>query len=612
MKSRRVLTTTALMAALIAGCAVEPGPKEQPPSEPHTIQGLLQAAAKTNDASLRREYQLEAARRLQSQGDHASSRGLLDSIASSQLDSGRTALYQWLRAREILADGDEERARRLSAGIDSKLIQRLPRAERAEALDNLARLHRLGEAPLKAAQVLIAGYDILEESDWTEHNNRIWEALRSAPIEQLRDVSTRATDWHTQAWLELALTLHSTDRFAIEARAKAIRNWEANWTNHPASGMLPAELDMLKQLPNQRPDRVALALPLSGSLAGPGRAVREGFLAAFYNQMSNAEQEDLALTLHDTNAGGFSRVYAELLETETDLVIGPLRKQSLARLKNHTRMPIPVLALNYTSDINLMPQRLYQFGLASEDEVRQVAARLHADQHRSVLVFAPASDWGTRMAETLESAFETGRSARVLRSISYDEQQNFNRLVASAFAIDQSRQRARELMRITGTTMHHEPRRRQDIDAIVLLASPANARQFNPLFAFYYGGNLPVYGTSLLYQGVPDPDGDSDLDGIAFTDIPWVLDPEQTLRPRLNRLFPSLGERYDRLFALGVDSYHLANRLPVFREIAGYRIRGRTGMLEMDSNGVIRRHQDWARFKKGHPVRLEQTEQSSH
>jgi len=79
-----------------------------------------------------------------------------------------------------------------------------------------------------------------------------------------------------------------------------------------------------------------------------------------------------------------------------------------------------------------------------------------------------------------------------------------------------------------------------------------------------------VYGTSLLYRGTPDPSRDSDLDGIAFTDLPWVLNSEQTLRPQLGKLFPSLGERYDRLFAFGVDSYYLASRLPVMEQVEGY------------------------------------------
>jgi len=462
----------------------------------------------------------------------------------------------------------------------------------------------MAKAPLKEARLLITGYKILAENDWPAHNERVWTALRSAGLDRLREAASRATDSRSQGWLELALAVRSTDRFAIEARADAICNWQRNWENHPAAVDLPRELEMLARLPEERPEAIALALPLSGSLSGPGRAVREGFLAAFYQHLESGEQRDLSLTLYDTNDGGFGRVYARVLEKDPDLVIGPLRKESLAQLQNHTRMPIPVLALNYTPAPGPTPQDLFQFGLASEDEVREVADRLHAEEHFNALVFAPATEWGNRMTETFESSFEQHPEARVIRSVRYDQGENFNRVVADGFSIDRSRERANELMRLTGTTMQYEPRRRQDIEAIVLLASPEDARQFNPLFAFYYGGDLPVYGTSLLYRGDPDLSRDSDLDGVAFTDIPWILDPGQTLRQELNQLFPTLGERYDRLFALGVDSYHLANRLTVFKAVEGYRMQGRTGVLEMRPGGAIRRRQEWARFEKGRPVPL--------
>lgn len=607
MTNRRALIKI-LILVLVTGCAVQPGPSKQPPRQYHTIQGLLQASAQTDNASLRQEYQLAAAKRLQDDGEHDAAHQLLDAIENSGLDAEQQDLYQWLRARVIRSDGDKPAARALSQRLDRDLVLRLPEADRVAALQDLAQLHRMAGASLREVRLLFTGYDILEKSAWPDLNEHIWKALRSTALDDLRGAAERATDARRQGWLELAIAVLTTDRFAIEARAAAIRNWQQNWPTHPASTMPPRELRMLARLPDERPEKIALALPLSGPLSGPGQAVREGFMAAFYQRQKTGEQKDLALTLYDTNNGGFSRIYARLLETDPDLVIGPLRKESLSRLKSQTQMPIPVLALNYTPDPGPTPEDFYQFGLASEDEVRQVAERLHAEGHHNALLFAPASEWGNRMTETFRSALQRNPNARMLRAVRYDEGENFNRVVADGFAINRSRQRANELMRLTGTTMKYEPRRRQDIDAIVLLASPENARQFNPLFAFYYGGNLPVYGTSLLYQGDADPSRDSDLDGITFTDTPWILDPGQTLRPLLNRLFPSLGESYDRLFALGVDSYHLANRLSVFREVPGYRIQGRTGVLEMKGDGSIMRQQVWAQFRGGRPDLVEQAE----
>lgn len=591
-----------LLIVLSTGCAVvEPeAPQEETAADYQTVQGLLQAAADTNNASLRTEYQLEAAKRLQRDGDYLTARRLLSSMDPQGLEKGQNSLFQWLSARDILNTGDTGEAERLAAEIAPDLVSRLPEAEREDATQDLAGLYELAEKPLSTFRVLINGYSVTDESDWRMLNQRIWKALQSIPEDRLKEAADRASDIHAQGWLELTLSLRTTDPFAIEARAEVIRQWQENWDDHPGALKLPTELEMIATLPEQRPERIALTLPLSGSLSGPGRAVREGFLAAFYEDLGNRQQQELELTIHDTNQGGFSQVYANLLEADPDLVIGPLSKDALAELENQTRMPVPVLALNYAPFDGPVPEQLSQFGLASEDEVRQIARRLHGQEHDNALVFAPAGNWGSRMIDAFESAYEE-EGASMIRAVRYDEEENLNRVVADGFSIDKSRQRANQLMRDTGSTMQYEPRRRQDIDAIILLAAPEQARQFNPLFAFYYGGDLPVYGTSLLYHGTPDPSRDSDLDGITFTDVPWVLKSDQSLRPQLKKLFPSLGERYDRLFALGVDSYYLASRLPVLKQVEGYRMQGRSGLLHMDANGAIRRHQMWARFRKGRP-----------
>lgn len=596
-----------LFLLLSAGCAVEPGaPPEAAPGNFQTVQGLLQAAADTNNASLRAEYQLEAAKRLQNEGDYPSAGQLLESLQAEQLSQAAERRYLWLKARDAVKRGSSDDAQELANRIPPHLAARLPSEDRAQAVRDVADLYELAGQSLKTFRVLIEGYAVIDESEWQPLNQRVWKVLKSLPDDSLSAAARRASDANAQGWLELALSLRSTDRFAIEARAETIRRWQQNWQSHPGARELPDELAIITTLPEQQPERIALTLPLSGSLSGPGKAVREGFLAAYYEDQGRGTTPPLALTIHDTNKGGFGRIYADLLEADPDLVIGPLRKESLASLSSQSRMPIPVLALNYAPFEGPMPDQLYQFGLASEDEVRQIADRLHNENHRNALVFAPANDWGNRMVEAFESAHETD-GARMIRAVRFDEGENLNDVVADGFSIDESRRRANQLMRDTGTTMQYEPRRRQDIDAIVLLAAPEKARQFNPLFAFYYGGDLPVYGTSLLYHGTPDPSRDSDLDGIAFTDIPWVLEPDSTLRPKLGKLFPSLRERYDRLFALGVDSYYLASRLPVLEQVEGYRMKGRTGTLHMEANGAIRRHQIWARFEKGRPRVIDDT-----
>lgn len=601
----RLPVLTVLLLLLVAGCAVEP--TQEPERQPTTIQGLLSAARDTNDASLRRRYQLSAAEMLQSRGDFIAARRLLEALTPGELENGLEARYLWLRSQDVVERGSVEDARRLAEKLSPETPRQLETDRRADAFEAIAGVFGLADQHLAEARTLIhwSGSDA-EGPD--SPNEAIWKALRNAPRSELEPIAERTSDYRTRGWMELALALAVHRRHEVEARSSAIRKWQSTWPDHEAADPLPEELALLRELEALRPESVALALPLSGPLSGAGEAVREGFMAAYYNDLEDPERATPKVTLHDTGASSFTSIYAGLQEQDPDLVVGPLRKEALNQLTDLATLPIPVLALNYRRELSIPPVNLYQFGLGGEDEMRAVARRLERAGHENALAFVPEGDWGNRMEKALRQALKK-QDKTLLDAVKYEQDSNLNQVVAEGFQINQSRRRANALMRITGTSMQFEPRRRQDMDAIVLLASPEKARQLNPLFAFYYGGELPVYGGSLLYRGTPDPSRDSDLDGIRFTDIPWVLGKAPEARGTLHSLFPSLTNRYDRLFALGFDSYRLTSQIQLLREIEGYRLQGVTGMIRNAGAGSFERRPEWAIFRHGKPELLEEPEQ---
>ncbi|MFO7787855.1 MAG: penicillin-binding protein activator [Halospina sp.] len=603
----RLPVLTVFLLLFVAGCAVEP--VSTPEQQPTTIQGLLSGAADTNDASLRRQYQLKAAEMLQTDGEYATARSLLDAMDPDQLDDELRDRYLWLSSRDAVERGDADAAQALADQLDPELPLRLPAEQRASVFESVAGVYELAERHLPATQTLIlwSGSDA-RQPDML--NERIWSSLREVPRAELEPVAERSSDYLARGWLELALALAAHDQHEVEARSEAIRNWKRAWPDHDAATPFPGELALLRDFDELRPESVALALPLSGPLAGAGEAVREGFLAAYYQDLADPERTTPAITLHDTHASTFSGIYGELLETDPDLVVGPLSKEGVQELTSLPALTVPVLALNYHREALITPENLFQFGLGSEDEMRAIARRLEQDGHSNVLAFLPEGDWGERMEKALRRAADE-QAITLLETIQYAGDSNLNQVVAEGFNINQSRRRANALMRLTGTSMRFEPRRRQDMDAIVLLASPENARQLNPLFSFYYGSDLPVYGSSLLYRGSPDPARDSDLAGIRFTDIPWVLRDAPPERDILQSLFPALGDNYDRLFALGFDSYRLSHQIQLLRGIEAYRYQGVTGMIRNSGNGSFQRTPDWAVFRRGEPEPLPDTEKGS-
>ncbi|TVP56045.1 MAG: LppC family lipoprotein [Halomonadaceae bacterium] len=593
---------------LLAGCAT-PLDQERD-TTPFTLEQLLQQARDTSDLAASQRLRLQAVEMLQQQQDYESARQLLQTMATERLKQAERDQFQLLAMNNIVATGDRRWAGTLSPSLDPNHPERLPENMQLLGIQLQEDTHLLAQQPLRAALVLIRNPQLADSEELSQRHDRIWRYLRGSHEDDLEQASRDFSDHTTQGWLELALVLMADPRAVMEAQSATVRRWQQNWPNHPAAMEPPRELQLIARLSQDRPRKIVLALPLSGPLASAGRAIREGFMAAVYEEFSQNGESGASVDIFDTHGTPFSEIYAELLTSNPDLVVGPLGRDDLAGLKNQDRLPVPLLALSYLEDDEPVPQGLYQFGLSGEDEARQVADRLARDGHRNAILIAPRGEWGERMKDSFNKRHEA-RGGTLLHSATYANQGDLRQLVSTAFGIDVSRQRANNLQRITGVGLQFEPRRRQDIDAIVLLAPPGQARQLNPLFAFYYGADLPVYGTSLLYGGNPDPSRDGDLGGIHFTDIPWVLQPEEELRPVLQQLFPALANRYDRLFALGADSFRLTGRLPLLEEVEDSWMNGHTGRLYMDERRAIYREQRWAQFRSGRPVLTEESREQS-
>lgn len=387
-----------------------------------------------------------------------------------------------------------------------------------------------------------------------------------------------------------------------------IRNWQNHWPEHPAAATPPAELQLIASLAETRPERMTLAVPLSGPLASAGAAIRDGFFAAYYEDES-ADREKISIRVVDTSDRSFPQLYEELAKENQDLIIGPLEKDALATLSNMNSLPVPVLGLNYLPSGTEAPSGLYQFGLSAEDEARQIADRMTAEGVNQILALIPAGDWGDRLEKALLKRLEQndGMALDVER---YYREDNLRAVTADLLGITVSRDRAIDVERTAGIDVEFEPRRRQDADGIVMVAEPTTARQFNPLFAFYFGGDLPVYSPSMVYEGNPAPSRDHDLNGVIFTDTPWVLGENNRFRSAVKEAMPDIRGQLGRLFAMGADAWNLSKRLPLLRQVEGTTIEGQTGKLTMTPQGSIHREQLWAQFRNGVPERLPQLEDS--
>jgi outer membrane PBP1 activator LpoA protein len=126
-----------------------------------------------------------------------------------------------------------------------------------------------------------------------------------------------------------------------------------------------------------------------------------------------------------------------------------------------------------------------------------------------------------------------------------------------------------------------------------------------PQLKFHYSGDVPVYSTSDSFE--PDTAANSDIDGLYFPDMPWMVatDPVTVqIRDSVRQSWPSRTARRDRLYAFGFDAYRLVPALRSKPPSEDSPITGVTGKLHLDEHNRVRRDLEWAQIKGGLPNQL--------
>lgn len=224
------------------------------------------------------------------------------------------------------------------------------------------------------------------------------------------------------------------------------------------------------------------------------------------------------------------------------------------------------------------------------------------------MALAPSGDWGQRVMAAFRSEWEA-RGGTLIAVDYVDQPVRLAGQIAQLLQLRDSEQRAARVAGALGTKVQSQPARRQDIDFVFLAATPAQARQIKSTLTLQYAGDLPVYGTSHLFSGDRQPARDRELDGIRFSETPWMLEPDHPLRREILSHWPEAAGPLGRLYAMGADSYRLAPRLSQLQTAPGMRLEGLSGSLSLGRVQRIDRTLPWAEYRNGQPVTLPPTRQ---
>ena len=286
--------------------------------------------------------------------------------------------------------------------------------------------------------------------------------------------------------------------------------------------------------------------------------------------------------------------YTKAIQNGVDFVVGPLAKPQVKKITQINSLSIPTLTLNYLEPSDTAPEKIYQFGLSPLDEAKQVAANAWQNNERTALIITPATTWGQTIASAFQEQWQLlGGTIRDTLTYSSNNKELSNQL--------------KNFLQYRQDTKHGIGKHRQDFDVIFLAADANTAHQIKPLLKFYYAGNVPVYATSLIYSGVPQPALDNDLNGITFCDAPWTFKNTSVMRDLRQQLASNSMsfERNAKLYALGVDAYKTMMQLNRLKNSSEQTFKGATGTLYINEQHRVVRQLVCAQFRNGVPVLLD-------
>ena len=444
-------------------------------------------------------------------------------------------------------------------------------------------------------EALLSGADLIEQN-----REQIWNNLRLLTPIALKQLIIEPPPDILSGWMEL-VRISKTSITNPQQFETDIATWKLRYPGHPASARILEKL-MSHYRAIKRPEKIALILPLTGKLAKPAAAIRDGFLSTYYQ--SGQSQSRTRVRIYNTNKPGMNieQVYQQAVADGAEIIIGPLDKLKVARLAQLQPLPVPVITLNQTELTQPGNTNFIQYGLSPEDEARQVAERASLEGLIRTAIITPKGAWGDRLTQAFSTRFQE-LGGIILKVTRYDfRNSDMSTPIQALLNLNESQLRYQRIKNSLPTEVKFEPRRRQDVDFIFMAAFPRQARLITPQLRFHHAADIPVYSTSHAYNGLENIQANRDMNNVTICDIPWLISPDYKQDPaylQFEQLWPQSVANYSRLYALGIDSYHLLGQIKWLQNNPNERYTGITGRLYLNQQNQILRILKWGQFSRG-------------
>lgn len=599
--SRHFHSPFLLLCTFLAGCMPPQDREPAFPADAHTAKAFMDQGQPAKAAQVYRriadeqsEFQdqlrLFTIESLIQSGDSDTAKHYADAINPDNLTLLQRNQLNLYYAQIDLSFGDAEQA---SARLNLVKPLQLSRSDQIKFHQSSAFAYSLTGELKKSASSRVELSHLLPPAQQPANHAAILETLSLLPVATLEQTSAESTS-ALSGWMALAQLL-KTNQHNRALLDTALDQWRQSYPHHPADSAFLHDYLAQSTHAFKQPGKIAVFLPETGPIGRAGKAIREGIMAAYYQDRNETKPD---LRFYDSDQSTLQVLYHQAIAEGAEMVIGPLSKTEIENLAASSDLSIPVLALNHVPEIN--KANLYQFGLSPIDDAEQIASLAWFDGRQNALLLIPDTEQGLRIGEYIRD-FWNKADANLLETQTYQANQtDFSEPIKKLLNLDESNQRFQKIRQFLPTAVF-VPRIRRDADVIFLNAYETAARSINPQLRFFHAQHLPVYATPHLYSGLPNPQQDMDLNTITFCDIPWLFDNVYQGELSINALrstwqqFPSV---YLRLMAMGIDAYNL---VPHLGKLSSVQYHGATGNLLLTRDGRIKRNLVCAKFNQGVP-----------
>ena len=442
--------------------------------------------------------------------------------------------------------------------------------------------------------------------------NNTWNFFSKLSASQISQVSALDHEVTLKGWIDLSYTYKtnsneasdqsndSTEAFDAKDSGQrgqlkqAIENWSSRYPNHPAQGLISVLIGGQQlSVDNVNTKTVALLLPLSGSSRIFGDTIRQGYVDAVKFYPQEPQQNVIVL---DTTSLPMESLIEQAQAQNVELIIGPLLKEEVIKIKQ-LAPSIAVLALNKVDDGIVPSNKMCFFALSPEDEAKDAADHIFAQNKQKPLLIVPQTDLGRRVARSFAkqwSQIANGSQAYV-------------QYVGSIGTL-RGNINNNSGISLTGRPITFEDGSETTLsssagfDAIYVYASYDELTLIKPMLDLGAGktvGNEPssitLYSSSKSHVASASNDFKYDMNNTQYGDIPLIINSSD----RTFSLIPgNIQKDYSltRLYAMGVDAWRLANR---FNQLDSYQpnfLDGLTGKLSTSNQCEVTRSLSWQQY----------------